>query len=247
MTEPSIRLSDLVELISVSIWDGGTIDLSNLGADQTYEVVVSSSSPSILGIGDCLGASEWTTLTGSTSRSLRFVVRGCTPGSATVTVEVRPTGANSAAASVSQRVTTLPIPSVVPHQRAEAERAKQEVRDLLARGRPVQPVQRPYPPRLFGYVSSATATATTVSWATWWASAPTGDVELTGFQMQYWPYDEPSNTKTVEITGANTWQHRLTGLAADTWYTVKMRACTNQDDCATAEWSFDYWFKTLPG
>ena len=246
-TVPGIRLSDLVELISVSIWDGATIDLSNLGADQIYEVMVSSSSPSVLGIGDCLGASEWTTLTGSTSRSLRFVVRGCTPGTATVTIEVRPAGANSAAASVSQRVTTEPIPSVPPHQRASVERAKQEVRDLLARGGRAQPVQRPYPPRLYGYVRSATATATTVNWATWWASAPTGDVELTGFQMQYWPNHEPSNTTTVEITGANTWQHRLTGLAADTWYTVKMRACTNQDDCATAEWSFDYWFKTPPG
>ena len=171
---PSIRLWDLVERIEVSIWDGGTIDLANLDADQTYEVVVSSSSPSIVGIGDCLGASEWGTFTGSTALSLRFVVRGCTPGDATVTIEVFRAGADSAAASVSQHMTTIPIPSVPPHQQASVERARQEVRDLLARGGPERPVQRPFPPRLFGYVSSATATATTVSWMTWWASPPHG-------------------------------------------------------------------------
>ena len=246
-TLPSIRLSGLVPRGEVSIWDGAEIHLSNLDADQTYEVVVSSSNPSVVGIGDCLGASEWSTITGSTSRSLWFVVRGCAVGDATVTIEVFRAGADSAAASVSQLRTTIPIPSVPPHQRASVERAEQEVRDLLARGGPERPVQRPFPPRLFGYVSSATATATTVSWATWWASPPTGDVEITGFQMQYWPYYEPSNTATVEITDANAWQHRLTGLAADTWYAIKMRACTNQEDCSTAEWSYDYEFKTPPG
>ena len=243
----SIRLSDLVSRIEVSIWDGGNIDLSNLDADQTYEVVVTSSSPSIVGIGDCLGASEWHTFTGATSRSLRFVIRGCTPGNATVTIEVFPVGANSAAASLIHHVTTVPIPNVVPHQRAAAERAKQAVRDLLARIGQVQTVQRPFPPRLFGYVSSATTTATTVSWTTWWASAPTGDVEITGFQILYWPYYEPSETTTVEITDANAWQHRLTGLAAGTWYTINMRTCTNHYGCAAGTWSPDYWFKTPTG
>ena len=248
-TVPSIRLSGLVKRIEVSIWDGGTIDLSNLDADQTYEVLVSSSSPSIVGIGDCLGASEWTTFTGSTSRSFWFVMRGCTPGNATVTIEVFPGGATSAATSLTHHVTavSIPIHNVVPHQRAAFERAMQEVRDLLARGGPVRPVQRPYPPRLFGYVSSATTTATTVSWATWWASAPTGDVEITGFQMRYWPYYEPSKTTTIEITDASAWQQRLTGLAADTWYAITMRTCIDQDDCSAAEWSHDYQFKTPPG
>ena len=246
-TRPSIRLSDLVPQGEVSIWDGAEIALSNLDADQTYEVMVSSSNPSVVGIGDCLGPSEWTRLTGSTSRILWFVVRGCAVGTATVTIQVRLAGATSVAASVSQQRATVPIPSVPDFQRASVERAEQEVRDLLARGGPERPVQRPYPPRLFGYVSTATTTATRVSWATWWASAPTGDVEITGFQMRYRPYDGPSNTTTVAFTDANAWQHRLTGLSPDTWYAVQMRACTNQDDCAVAEWSFDYQFKTPPG
>ena len=145
-------------------------------------------------------------------------------------------------------MTVVPIPDFVWAQhRASAEQAMQAVRDAFARAAQVRPVQRPYPPRPFGYVRSATTTATRVSWATWWASAPTGDVEITGFQMQYWPHNEPSKTTTVEITDANAWQHRLTGLAADTWYAVKMRACTNQDDCAAAEWSHESGFKTLPG
>ena len=245
---PSIRLSGLVARITVSYWDGGTLDLSNLDADQTYEVLVTSSSPSNLGIGDCLGASEWTTITGSTSRSFWFVMRGCTVGNATITIEVRPAGASNAAASLIHHVTVEPIPDFVWAQhRASAEEGMQSVRDAFARAAQVQPAQRPFPPRLFGYVSSATATATIVSWATWWASAPTDDVEITGFQMRYWPNDEPSKTTTIEITGANTWQQGLTGLAADTWYSINMRACTNQEDCSTAEWSIDYQFKTQPG
>ena len=48
-TAPNIRLWDLVARITVSYWDGGTLDLSNLDADHTYEVVVSSSSPSVVG------------------------------------------------------------------------------------------------------------------------------------------------------------------------------------------------------
>ena len=160
---------------------------------------------------------------------------------------MRPAGANSAAASVIHHVTVEPIPDFVWAQhRASAEEGMQSVRDAFARAAQVRPVQRPFPPRLFGYVSSATTTATTVSWATWWATAPTSDVEIIGFQMRYWPHVEPSKATTVEITGANAWQHRLTGLAVDTWYAVQMRACTNQEDCSTAEWSHVYGFKTLP-
>ena len=145
-------------------------------------------------------------------------------------------------------VTVEPISDYVWAQhRASAEEGMQSVRDAFARAAQVRTVQRPFPPRMFGYVRSATATATTVSWATWWATAPTDDVEIIGFQMRYWPHDEPSNVKTVEITGANAWQHRLTGLSPDTWYAMTMRACTNQEDCSTAEWSFDYEFKTQPG
>ena len=246
-TPPSIRLSDLVSLLDVSIWDGGVLDLSNLDADQTYEVLVSSSNPAVVGIGDCLGPSEWSTITGSTSRSMWFVMRGCALGDATVTVEVRLAGASSAAASLNHHVTTFVVTSVPEFQRESLERAMQEVRDLLARGGPERPVQRPYPPRLSGYVSSATATATRVNWATWWATPPTGDVAITGFQMRYWPVYEPSRITALEITDANAWQRRITGLSADTWYAITMRACTNQDDCSTAEWSYEYQFKTQPG
>ena len=246
-TPPSIRLSDLVSWLDVSIWDGGILDLSNLDADQTYEVTVSSSNPGVVGIGDCLGPSEWSTITGSTSRSMWFVMRGCALGDATVTVEVRLAGATSAVASLNHHVSTFVVTSVPDFQRESLERAMQEVRDLLARGGPERPVQRPYPPRLSGYVSSATTTATRVNWATWWATPPTGDVAITGFQMRYWPVYEPSRITTLEFTDPNAWQHRITGLSADTWYAITMRACINQDDCSTSEWSHEYQFKTPPG
>ena len=246
-TAPSIRLSDLVSRLDVSIWDGAEIDLSNLDADQTYEVLVSSSNPSVVGIGDCLGPSEWTAVTGSTSRIMWFAVRGCALGDATVTIEVRLAGASSAAASVSHHVTTFVVTSVPEFQRESLERAMQEVRDLLARGGPERPVQRPYPPRLTYRYAEQTPTTHTLYWATWWAMAPTGDVQITGFQMRYWPNYEPSKTTTVEFTDANAWRHRLTGLTPDTWYSVSMRACTNQDDCAAAEWKRPTQFKTPPG
>lgn len=246
-TVPTIRLSSLVEAITVSIVDRATIDLSNLNADQTYEVVASSSSPRIVGIGDCPGASEWTTVTEAMSRTLWFFIRGCAPGTATVTVEVRPAGATSAAASVSQHVTVEPIPAYVWAEfRESAEEAMQSIRDAFARARE-RPVQRPFPPRLSEDVSSATTTAATVSWATWWATAPTGDVATTGFQLRYWPREDRSGTTTLEITDANAWRHSLTGLAPDTWYVFTVRACTIQEDCSTAEWSLGAAFKTLPG
>ena len=242
----TVRLHDLVPRGHVASWDGAQIDLSNLDADQTYEVVVSSSNPSVVGIRNCLGPSEWTTFTGLTSRSLRFSVRSCALGTATVTVEVRLAGATSAAASLSQQRSTEPIPSVPEFQRPLVEQDKREVRDLLARGGPERPVQRPYPPSLFGYVGSASKTATTVSWATWWATPPTGDVQITGYQLQYWPQSDRSKVTTLEFTDPNTWQHRLSGLTADSWYRVQLRACTNHQDCSETEWSHAHGFKARP-
>ena len=249
-----IRLHDLVSRIGVSFWDGGIIDLSNLDPHQTHEVLVTTSNPSIVGIGDCLGASEWTTFTGSPSRSFWFVMRGCAPGQATVTIQVFLAGAPSAAASLSHHVTTGPFPNVVPHQRAARDRAlasladvepaNQNWRNIVAGG---IVVQRPFAPRLFGYVSTATTTETIASWATWWASAPTGGVDIIGYQMRYWPNHEPSRITTVAIPNANVWQYRLTGLVPNSWHTINIRACTNQEDCTAAEWSYDYEFRTLPG
>ncbi|MCY4115216.1 MAG: fibronectin type III domain-containing protein [Chloroflexi bacterium] len=249
-----IRLSDLVSRIAVSFWDGGIVELSNLDAHQTYEVVVSSSNPRIVGIGDCLAASKWSTFTGSPTRSFWMVIRGCAQGQATVTVEVFQAGAPSAAASLSHHMTTAPFPNVVPHQRAareqalaslaDVELANQHVRNILAGG---IVVQRPFAPRLFGYVSTATTTTTIVSWATWWASAPTGGVDIIGYQMRYWPNHDPSRISTVEIANPNLWKYRLTGLVPDAWHTIKMRACTNQAGCTAAEWSYGSQFRTLPG
>ena len=249
-----IHLWDLVPRIGISGGDGGNIDLGNLDPHQTYELVVTTSAPSIVGIGDCLGVSEWTTFTGSPSRRFWFAIRGCAQGQATVTIEVFLAGVNSPAASLTHHVTAYPIPSVVPHQRAALERAlasladvepvNQNWRNFLAGG---IVVQRPFAPILTGYRSSATTTMTIVSWHTWWASPPTGGVDIIGYQMRYWPNHDPSRVSTVEITDANAWQYRITGLVPNAWHTINMRACTNQEDCTAAEWTGDYEFKTLPG
>ena len=243
---PAAQISDLVEKITVSIVDRGTIDLSNLDAERTYEVLLSSSSPSIVGIGDCLGASEWTTITGSASRTMWFFMRGCAPGTATVTIQVFPIGANSAAASASQQVTVLPIPGYVRREFAEsAEEATQSVRDAVAQAAQVRPVLRPFPPRLLVHATSLY----TVTWATWWASPPTAGLAITGYQVKYWYWSENDRSKAtiIEITDANAWRHTFTRPVADKEYVVNIRACTNQEDCSTAEWSQAVWFTTPPG
>ncbi|MCY4115214.1 MAG: fibronectin type III domain-containing protein [Chloroflexi bacterium] len=249
-----IHLWDLVPDIAIAHGDGGNIDLGNLDPHQTYEVMVSTSNPSIVGIGDCLGASRWTTFRGSPSRSLWFAIRGCAQGQVTVTIEVFPAGVDSPAARLVYPVTAFHIPSVVPHQRAALERAyasladvepvNQNVRNFLAGG---IVVQRPFRPNLTGFRKSATATATIVSWHTWWASAPTGGVDIIGYQMRYWPDHDPSRISTVEITDGSVWQYRITGLVANTSYKINMRACTNQEDCTAAEQTGDYEFRTPPG
>ena len=80
------------------------VELTNLTATEEYQVTVSSDSANV-GIGGCGTTSQQATVTGVAERDLVFVVYACTVGEATVTAEVRRTGAASAEATVSQRLT----------------------------------------------------------------------------------------------------------------------------------------------
>ena len=80
------------------------VQLSNLSATATYEVIVASDSAA-LGIGACGAAAQTRTVTGAATRDLTFIVRACAVGEGTITAEVRRAGASSPAATVSQRLT----------------------------------------------------------------------------------------------------------------------------------------------
>ena len=92
--------------------DGFMVELTNLTATEEYQVTVSSDSDN-LGIGGCGTASQTETVTGVKDRELRFVVYACAVGEATVTAEVRRTGASSPEASISQELMVEALPEIV--------------------------------------------------------------------------------------------------------------------------------------
>ena len=88
------------------------VELTNLTATETYQVTVSSDSANV-GIGGCDTLTQKETVTGVETEKLWFVVYACTVGEATVTAEVRRSGADSAEASISQRLMVEELPEIV--------------------------------------------------------------------------------------------------------------------------------------
>ena len=90
-----------------------------------------------------------------------------------------------------------------------------------------------------------TATSARVRWS---AAANTGGAPLTGFDIKYWPYD-PANpnsetgARTQPADDGNDRTEPVTGLAPNTEYEVKMRACNGPNRCSI--WSNDHGFRTL--
>ena len=110
----TIRLDDLVGLITYAFVDRFEVQLANLDAATTYEIVVSSSHAAALGIGGCGEATQRATVTGATARNVEFRLYACGLGAGTVTAALRVAGASRAAVTVSQDVTVEPIPDWVP-------------------------------------------------------------------------------------------------------------------------------------
>ena len=87
-----IALSDLSDYPTHLTVDGFMAELTNLTATEEYQVTLSSDSAG-LGIGGCGTASQKETVTGVAAQDLRFLAYACAVGEATVTAEVRRTGA----------------------------------------------------------------------------------------------------------------------------------------------------------
>ncbi len=86
---------------------------------------------------------------------------------------------------------------------------------------------------------------------TWSAAANTGGAPLTGFDLRYWPHDsinpntEPGAT-TQRADGGSDRSETVQGLAANTTYELKMRACNQAHNTNCSRWSADHGFTTDP-
>ena len=105
-----IRLSGLSSAPTHTTVDQFTLEVSNLSAAAIYQVVVSSSNATALGLGGCGTASQTETVTGVAAQTLTFFLYVCTEDSGTLTAELRRTGASTAEAAVTQRLSVVAIP-----------------------------------------------------------------------------------------------------------------------------------------
>ena len=108
-TGVGVSLDDLSNYPTHLTVDRFLVELTNLTATEAYQVTVSSDSARV-GIGGCGTRSRKATVTGVATRDLVLLVYACAVGEATVTAEVRRTGASSPEASVSQRLQVEAIP-----------------------------------------------------------------------------------------------------------------------------------------
>ena len=230
-----IRLSGLSSAPTHTTVDQFTLEVSNLSAAAIYQVVVSSSNATALGLGGCGTASQTETVTGVTAQALRFVVYACALGDGTITAEVRPSGAAAAAATASQRLSVVAIPDEALTD------ARGAARNVARSGTP-------------GIVSGIhfDGISTTSFWAKWSAPGDTGGVPLTRFQIEHWRHDpaNPTSRNGLTATTVDSGTSRsktLRELASNTEYAMKMRACNGPHNSNCSPWSADHRFTTIGG
>ena len=110
------------------------------------------------------------------------------------------------------------------------------------------PVPAPHRPHTIMF-SEISPSSVRVRWS---AAANTGGVPLTGFEMKYWPYDaaNPNSETGAQTANADDGDDRsepVTGLAANTEYELKMRACNRPNNTNCSPWSADHRFTTTAG
>ena len=116
---------------------------------------------------------------------------------------------------------------------------------------PTTPTATPAPPDRPHTIKFHDTTSTSVR-VTWSAAANTGGAPLTGFDLRYWPHDsnnpntEPGAT-TQRADGGSDRSETVQGLAANTTYELKMRACNQANNTNCSAWSADHGFTTDPG
>ena len=219
-----IALSDLSHYPTHLTVDGFMVELSNLTATEEYQVTVSSDSANV-GIGGCGTSSQTQSVTGVTTRELRFLVYACAVGEATVTAEVRRTGADSSEASVSQRLMVEAIPENAIGARGERIRAP------AAGAVPKAGTPGSVPNTYFTDVTSNSARAN-------WETPSDGGTPLTGFGLLFWRDGtaQPPYSSAL-VKGKSARSHPYENLQPATTYKWRIHACNGPDSCG-------YW--TVP-
>ena len=192
----------------------------NLTTTAAYQVIVSSDSAG-LGIGGCGTASQTQTVTGVAAQTLTFFLYVCTEDSGTLTAEVRRTGASSAEAAVSQRLTVLAVPEGAPGGTTGARAAR------AARGA----VARVGTPGTVPSISFPTADRRHTSIKVTWGKPSNGGRALTGFGLLWWTGNSQPGYGTALVKGAAAREHTYTGLQANTTYKFRIHACNGPDSC----------------
>ena len=214
-----IRLTDLSSAPTHTTVDRFTVDLTNLSAEATYQVSVTSNTAS-LGIDACATASQTRTVTGATSQSLTFILYACALGSGTITADVRLSGAAAADASVSQALTVLAIPLGAPAGVAGAAAYAGQPGPTKAGTPGIVPNVR------FDNVTSSSARAN------WDAPSNGGGEALTGFGLLWWKStDQHPPYSNAFVVGPNSRNHTYTGLQAGATYKFRIHACNGTDSC----------------
>ena len=223
-TGVGISLDDLSNYPTHLTVDRFLVELTNLTATEEYQVTVSSDSARV-GIGGCGTRSRTETVTGVATRDLVLLVYACAVGEATVTAEVRRTGASSAEASVSQRLMVEAIPENAIGARGERIRAP------AAGAVPKAGTPGSVPNTYFTDVTSNSARAN-------WETPSDGGTPLTGFGLLFWRDGtaQPPYSSAL-VKGKSARSHPYENLQPATTYKWRIHACNGPDSCG-------YW--TVP-
>ena len=223
-TGVGIRLSDLSDYPTHLTVDRFLVELTNLTATETYQVVVSSDSARV-GIGGCGTSSRTATVTGVAERELSFAIYACAVGEATVTAEVRRTGASSAEASVSQRLTVEAVPEIVIGPSGERIRTTTTTRGTR------QAVPKAGTPGIVPMIEFHDITSSSVHVT--WHKPSDGGPDLTGYGLLFWPGTEADQPGYETAEERGTWPRNsdYTGLQSGRTYNFRIHACNGSDSC----------------
>ena len=236
-TGVGISLDDLSSYPTHLTVDGFMVELSNLTATESYQVVVSSDSARV-GIGGCGTRSQTQSVTGVAAQELRFLVYACAVGEATVTAEVRRTGASSPEASVSQRLVVEALPEIVIGPSGERIRTTTTRGTQRAVPKAGTPGIVPLDPRDdtdpdndnldFEIFDQITSTSVRVNWL----EPSDGGRDLTGYGLLFWPAaaEQPDWSEAL-VRETEPQYYDYTDLEPGTAYNFRIHACNGVDSC----------------
>ena len=218
--EAGISLDNLSDYPTHLTVDRFVVALSDLTATETYQVTVSSDSVRV-GIGGCGTRSQQMTVTGVASRELAFLVYACGVGEATVTAEVRRTGASSAEASISRTISVEALPEEVIEASGERRRIGAQARS----GTAAQVGTPGIVPSISFYDVEAR------EFKVRWGKPSSGGERLTGFGLLIWIEPNHPPYSSAHVVGAAARSHHFTGMDPATKYSFRIHACNGPDSC----------------